>query len=160
MNEPVEIKKVDRGNIEDFLNLIGGLARFEHDNPPDDAAKRRLVSDALAENPPFNAFLAYLKGRPIGYIIYYNTYSSFDGKRILFLEDIFVLEDERKTGLGKHLFKFCIEEAKGQGCGSMEWWVLTWNKDAIGFHERMGGKRRGCYVYEVDEKDFEKALRS
>lgn len=160
INQAVEIKKVSHGNIKDFLDLIEGLARFENRAPLEDAAKRRLEIDALAENPPFETFLAYRNDRPVGYVIYYHTYATFEGKRILFLEDIFVLEDERKSGLGSELFKFCLREAKRQGCDSMEWAVLTWNENAISFYERMGGKREDCYIYGIEERDFETALRS
>ena len=155
MDKSIEIVKVDQSSVDHLIHLIGELARFEHDTPPDGAARRRLESDCLAENAPFSAFLAYLEGRPVGYVLFYTTYSTFDGRRILFLEDIFVLEGLRKTGLGKKLFKFCLKEAKRQGCCCMEWRVLDWNEEAIGFYEQMGGKRKGHLVYEIDEKDFE-----
>lgn len=159
MERDVEIRRVDGGNVEDLIHLIGELARYEHSTPPDEGAKRRLTADTLAEDPPFTAYLLYLKGRPKGYIIIYTTYSTFDGRRILFIEDLFVLEGERKAGLGKELIKFCIHEAKRQNCCCIEWRVLTWNEDAIAFYEKMGGKRLACFDYEIDEKDFDKALR-
>jgi len=90
----------------------------------------------------------------VGYVIYYYTYSTYDGKRILFLEDIFVTESVRKKGVGKELFNFCLEEAKEQGCRELQWAVLTWNEDAIGFYERMGGKRQDLHIYSIEEKDF------
>jgi GNAT superfamily N-acetyltransferase len=154
MGRTVRIDKVDRGNVGDFLRLIGELARYENATPPDDAAKRRLESDALAKNPPFHAFLAYLEDSPVGYVIYHFTYSTYDGRRILFLEDIFVAEDARKRGVGKELFNFCLNEAKKQGCCELEWAVLTWNKDAIAFYERIGGRRLDLHIYSIDEKDF------
>ncbi len=154
MRRTIEIERVDRGNVGDLITLIGELARYEHAAPPDGMARRRLRKDALAEDPPFRGFVAYVDGEPKGYALYYPTYSTFDGKPIFFLEDIFVLESERRTGLGKKLFDLCLEEAERQGCGCMEWAVLKWNKDAIGFYERMGGKRRDAHLYEIDEKDF------
>jgi len=154
MDPAVEIEKVNRDNMKDFLLLIEGLARYEDDAPPDDAAKRRLEIDALSTNPPFNAFVAYLGNRPVGYIIHYYTYSTYDGKRIFFLEDIFVVERVRKKGVGKELFRYCLEEAKKQGCCELQWAVLTWNEDAIGFYERMGGKRQDLHIYSIEEKDF------
>jgi GNAT superfamily N-acetyltransferase len=154
VNRVVKIEKVNRSNVKDFLLLIEGLACFERATPPDDAAKRRLKTDALSKNPPFCAFVAYLGTRPVGYIIYYYTYSTYDGKRILFLEDIFVLENVRKKGVGKELFNFCLEEAKRQCCRELQWAVLTWNEDAICFYERMGGKRQDLHIYGIEEKDF------
>jgi len=154
MNCAVKIEKVNRGNMKDFLKLIEGLAHYEKSTPPDDAAKRRLEIDALSTNPPFHAFVAYLGDKPVGYIIYYQTYSTYDGRRILFLEDIFVAEDVRKKGVGKRMFSFCLEEAKKLGCCELQWAVLTWNEDAIAFYKRMGGKRQDLHIYSIDEKDF------
>jgi len=154
MDNPVKIEKVNRDNMKDFLNLIGGLARYEKAAPPDEAAKRRLEIDALSENPPYLAFVAYLNGKPVGYIIYYYTYSTYDGRRIFFLEDIFVVENARKKGVGKELFSFCLEEAKKKGCCELQWAVLTWNEDAIGFYKRMGGRRQDLHIYSIGEKDI------
>ncbi len=154
MGPAVKIEKVNRDNMKDFLLLIEGLAHYEDAAPPDDAAKHRLEIDALSENPPYHAFVAYLGDRPVGYIIHYYTYSTYDGKRILFLEDIFVAENVRKKGVGKELFNFCLEEAKKHSCCELQWAVLTWNEDAIGFYEQMGGKRQDLHVYSIEEKDF------
>lgn len=151
---------MDCRNIKDLIDLIEKLAYFENLNPPDDDAKRRLEKDALSNNPPYEASLAYLDDRPVGYITYFYTYSTFIGKPTLFLEDIFVLEDVRKKGLGKELFKFCLKEAKKKGCCRMEWTVLTWNENAIDFYEQMGGKRLDWYFYRIREEDFESALHS
>jgi len=140
--------------MKDFLLLIDGLAHYEGATPPDDAAKRRLEIDALSKNPPFHAFVAYFGERSVGYIIYYCTYSTYDGKRILFLEDIFVAKDVRKKGVGKEMFDFCLEEAKKQDCCELQWAVLTWNEDAIDFYEQMGAKRQDLHIYGIDEKDF------
>ena len=154
MGRAVRIEKVSRDNMKDFLLLIDGLAHYENATPPDEAAKRRLEIDALSENPPYRAVVAYLGDKPVGYVIHYCTYSTYDGKRILFLEDIFVVENVRKKGVGKELFNYCLEEAKQQDCCELQWAVLTWNEDAIGFYERMGGKRLDLHIYCIEEKAF------
>jgi len=154
MDRALKIERVNRDNMKDFLTLIAGLAHYENAAPPDDAAKHRLEIDALSRNPPYYAFVAYLKDKPVGYIIHYYTYSTYDGRRIFFLEDIFVVESVRKTGVGKELFGFCLGEAKKQGCCELQWAVLTWNEDAIGFYERMGGRREDLHIYSIEEKEF------
>jgi len=138
--------------------LIDQLAHFEKLDPPDEKAKKRLESDALSDHPPYEAFLAYLDNKPVGYITYFFTYSTFLGKPTLFLEDIFVLENARKKGIGKELFRFCLKEAMRRGCGRLEWTVLTWNRVAIEFYEQMGGKRLDWYFYRIIEEEFEQAL--
>jgi GNAT superfamily N-acetyltransferase len=158
MDGSVDIVKVDRSNMKDFLRLIGGLARYERAAPPDDAAKARLEADALSADPPFRAFVTYIGDKPIGYIIHHYTYSTYDGRRIFFLEDLFVTEDARKKGVGKEMFRFCLDEAKRQNCCEIQWAVLTWNEDAIGFYERMGGKRLDLHAYVIGEKDFDRSV--
>lgn len=154
MKGALKIEKVSRENVNELIRLVVELAHYEKLTPPDDAAKRRLEADALSKNPPFHAFVTYLGDRAVGFIIYYCTYSMNDGKRILFLEQIFVENDVRKKGLGKEMFNFCLEEAKKQSCCELQWSVLTWNENAIGFYERMGAKRDDVHIYCIEEKDF------
>lgn len=154
----VEIRKIERCNIRDFLGLIEQLAQFEKLDPPDEEARERLESDALSDHPPYEAFLAYLDDKPVGYITYFFTYSTFLGKPTLFLEDIFVQEEVRRKGIGKELFKHCLKEAMRRGCGRLEWTVLTWNRDAIDFYEQLGGKRLDWYFYRIREEEFEDAM--
>jgi GNAT superfamily N-acetyltransferase len=146
------VERVSESNIEDLFHLIEALARFERLDPPDQEAKAKLRKHAMDDPPLFSAFLAYFDGRPVGYITYYFTYSTFLARPTLFLEDIFVLEGLRKQGIGAELFRFCAKEALERGCGRMEWSVLTWNENAIRFYESMGGKRMGWYFYRLDEE--------
>jgi len=152
MRADLVISKVDEHNLQHLLHLIEELARFEHLAPPDRQARARLERDALRSDPPFSAFLAFLDSKPVGYITYYFTYSTFQGRPNLFLEDIFVHEGARQRGVGRELFRFCAQEALAQGCGRMEWSVLDWNENAIRFYESMGGKRLGWFFYRLDEE--------
>jgi GNAT superfamily N-acetyltransferase len=157
MSSPI-ILKADERSVEDLIHLIVELAKFERLAPPDDTAIRRLREHALAESPQFEAFIAYLDEMPVGYITYYFTYSTFLAKPTLFLEDIFVLEQGRKQGVGKALFHFCAQEARRRGCGRMEWSVLAWNEGAISFYEGMGGKRLDWYFYRLDEEGLDRLV--
>ncbi len=67
-------------------------------------------------------------------------YSTFAGKRILFLEDIFVRERDRSEGVGGKLFDFIAETARREGFIRVEWSVLSWNEGAKGFYRSKGGK--------------------
>ena len=148
--ERIEIKKVTPDNFDKFTGLIEKLAGYEKLTPPDDAAKKRLGEDALSENPRYEAYLGFLNGDAAGYITIYYTYSTFLAKPTLYLEDIFVLEECRKKGLGKALFEFCRNIARTKGCGRMDWTVLTWNEPSIRFYEKQGGERQDWYLYRLE----------
>jgi len=134
---------VRRGRRDDsagFLKLLIALAEFEHLQPPTAYGQRRIISD-IFEKKRLNLFVALDREKLVGYALYFYTYSSFLASPTLYLEDLFVLEEHRRKGLGFALFLRCIKEAVKQDCGRMEWAVLRWNKNAMSFYERPSAKR-------------------
>lgn len=150
------IEKVTDENFEDFFYLINKLAEYEKLTPPDSAAKARLRKDGLSDEPKYEAYLGKLNGEAIGYLIYFFNYSSFLAKSTLYIEDIFVLENYRRQGIGQRLFEFCVKQASERNAGRIEFCVLTWNKPAIRFYEKNGVKRLDWYFYRLDEDQFDK----
>ena len=124
-----------------LLELIDGLADYEKLPRPDADARRRLATDAVADPPRFRTLVAELGGQVVGYAIYFFTYSTFKARPSLYLEDIFVLPEERGQGAGIGLFRACAREAVAHGCGRMEWQVLSWNAPSIEFYKRLGAQQ-------------------
>lgn len=120
-----------------FLSLVDSLAGYERLKPPDRAARTRLLRDGTGRNRRFDAFLAFSDGRPVGYAIVFETYSSFRARPTLYLEDLFVVPEFRSRRIGFTLFRRCLAEAKRRRCGRMEWMVLDWNKPAIRFYRKL-----------------------
>jgi len=145
----VVIEKVKAETFDDFLGLIDKLAEYEKLAPPDDEAKRRLSRDCLSEKPKYEAFIGKIGDKPVSYIIYFFTYSSFLALSTLFLEDIFVLKDYRRQGIGQKMFDYLKETAKREGCGRIEFTVLKWNKSAQEFYEENGANdwNGSCIVW-------------
>lgn len=134
---PVTIVPLTPERFDDFARLIEALADYEHLERPDAAAIGRLRADAFASRPRFEAALALDQGdRPIGYAIWFETYSSFLAKPTMFLEDLFVLERARGAGAGAKLFEFVRRLGDERGCGRMDWNVLDWNTPARQFYDR------------------------
>ena len=143
------IRRATRKDSNGFLKLLVDLADFEHLEPPSSEAKKRILKDVFSKK--VNLFIASKGGVAIGYALYFYTYSSFLARPTLYLEDIFVAQDSRRRGIGKQLFLKCVREAIKQGCGRMEWSVLTWNRNAIKFYEYLGAKRlKEWYYYRLD----------
>lgn len=139
-NPSLIIRKIRKGDEKDFLNLVNALADYEKLKRPDSEAAKRLIRDGFGRRKRFDAFLAFLDSKPVGYAIIFETYSSFLALPTLYLEDIFISPDYRSQGIGWKLFKTCLKEAKRRGCGRMEWVVLNWNKKAIQFYKRIGAR--------------------
>lgn len=146
------IERVTGDNFQDLLLLIEGLAKFEKLAPPDKAAKRRLRRDALSENPKCEAYLGRLGSAYVAYVIIYFTYSSFRALPTLYLEDIFVLEEYRRHGIGQAMFDFCVKRARREGCGRIEFTVLDWNKSAQRFYEKNNAEKTEWEFYRLTLK--------
>ncbi len=143
----VVVRKAKKEDEKTLLELVSSLADYEKLDPLDDDAKERLVEDGFGTDPRYVAYLAFEDEKAVGYALFFMTYSTFLARPTLYLEDIFVLEDHRKSGVGKKLFMECIKEAKNLGCERMEWTVLDWNIKAQGFYEKLGAKPLGDWIF-------------
>jgi GNAT superfamily N-acetyltransferase len=136
------VRKASKKDAKAIVDLIIGLAEFERLEPPDPKAKERLARD-IFDKKLVEVLVASIGSRLVGYALYFYTYSSFLARPTLYLEDIFVNEENRQEGVGKSLFTKCVEEASRHGCGRMEWQVLTWNRKAMRFYDKLGAKKIG-----------------
>ena len=130
----MKIRRFRKGDAKEFVGLVRALAAYESLKPPTPAAGRRLVADIGRR---IRVQLGEVDGKTVAYAIYLFTYSSFLARPTLYLEDLFVLPDYRRHGIGKAFFKVLLREAKREGCGRMEWTVLDWNKPAITFYNKL-----------------------
>lgn len=157
MNEEknsIVIQQVNEETFDDFLGLIDKLAEYEKLAPPNEDARRRLRIDCLSDKPKYQAFIGKIGNKCVSYMIYFFTYSSFLGLPTLYLEDIFVLEDYRRRGVGKRMFDHLKEIAKLEGCCRIEFAVLKWNKSAQEFYEKNKAKRVEWFLYRLVREDF------
>ena len=90
----------------------------------------------------------------MGYSIYFATYSSFMARPVMYLEDIFILEEHRRKGYGQAMFDHAVREAAEGGYGRIEWCVLDWNEPAQKFYEKNGARRLGWYFYRLPVEEM------
>lgn len=133
----MKIRPYARGDAKVLTSLIRALARYEKLKPPDAAASRRLIADIGGR---IRVLMAEVDGVCVGYAIYLFTYSSFLARPTLYLEDIFVLPEHRRIGIGGRFFEALLREARREKCGRMEWVVLDWNAPAHRFYRKLGAK--------------------
>jgi GNAT superfamily N-acetyltransferase len=155
VNMTLVVRKARANDSDAFLSLVRALAKFEKLDPPSYSARQRLLKDTFSTKK-LKLLLAFSDKTPVAYALYFFTYSSFLARPTLYLEDLFVLEDFRRMQIGKSLFLYLAKEARRLHCGRMEWAVLTWNKNAIGFYERLDAKRLDQWLhYRLDRKGIE-----
>jgi GNAT superfamily N-acetyltransferase len=158
LHQPI-IRQATRNDADTVLVLVDALATYEKLDPPDAAAKKRLISDMTGERPRFNAYLAEMESKAVGYAFVLETYSSFLALPTLYLEDLFVLPEYRSKKVGYSLFTAMVAEAHRRGCGRMEWTVLDWNQLAVDFYKKLGATHmKEWHLYRLVRGDMEAVL--
>lgn len=151
-----DFEEVNNNNFNDFFKLVKKLAEYEKQEPLNQEIKTRLKKDLLSKTPKFKAYLFKLKNQYIGYFIFFMTYSSYHALPVLYIEDIFVLEEHRRKGFGQKIFDFCVKIAKQKGCCRIEWCVYNWNKSAIAFYKKNNATLLNKKYYRFTKEQIEK----
>lgn len=160
MSDRITIRHATPDDADTFLALVDQLADYEKLERPSPAARGRLVADAFGTRQRISVFLGELDGTAVSYAIVLETYSSFLALPTLYLEDLFVVPDARRHGIGGAFSRFLAGEAVRRGCGRMEWVVLDWNELAIGFYEKLGARRMTeWYTYRLNAEQLNEIAR-
>lgn len=153
------IRKATLTDADAMLALVDALADYEKLPRPDSDARARLLKDCFGDRPRFEALLAFIDDRAVGYAFYFETYSSFLALPTMYLEDLFVLPESRKQKLGYQLFLSVMREGYARGCGRMEWTVLDWNQLAIDFYASLGAQHmREWQLHRLLREDMKRLL--
>ena len=138
MTEEITIRKAEEKDIPLILQFIKGIAEYEKLLHEVEATDERLRESLFSKNANTEVLLCYLDDVPVAYAVYFHNFSTFVGKKGLYLEDIFVYPEYRKKGIGQLLLKRIARTAVERNCGRMEWAVLNWNQPAIDFYKSIG----------------------
>ena len=132
------LRPAEPGDVPTVLDLITGLAEYEHLAEEMVATETDLVEALFGPEPVVEVTLAELDGISAGFALYFYNFSTFLGKRGIYLEDLFVRPAHRGKGVGKALLVYLANLARERDCGRLEWSVLDWNEPAIGFYRSLG----------------------
>lgn len=134
------IRKAERADVPLILSLIHEIAAYEKLTHQVTADTETLERELFGEKPSAEVLLLFLDEQPAAYAVFFHNFSTFLGKKGLYLEDIYVKPEYRKHGFGKKLFTEIARIAVERDCGRMEWAVLDWNTPAITFYEKAGAE--------------------
>jgi GNAT superfamily N-acetyltransferase len=132
------VRPAQTTDIDAVFELILGLAAYEKLSDRVTGNTELLRSHLFGDRPVAEAIVAELGDLTIGFALFFPTYSTFLTQPGLHLEDVFVLPEYRRQGVGKALMTAVAKIARDRGCGRLEWSVLEWNQNAIDFYQRFG----------------------
>jgi GNAT superfamily N-acetyltransferase len=140
------VTKVTAADLPQLLELILELARFEKLEHEVESTVQSLNEAFFGHAPAAGALLARQGEKVAGYAIYFFTFSSFVGRRGIWLEDVYVRPQFRKQGLARKLIYAVARIGLELNCGRFEWTALNWNKTALDFYEKLGAKALNEWV--------------
>jgi GNAT superfamily N-acetyltransferase len=132
------IRSATERDVPLILEMIKALADYEKMADEVVATEDGLHEALFGPRPGAEVVIAYGGADPAGFALFFHNFSTFVGRRGLYLEDLFVKPEWRGHGVGKALLTHLARLAVERGCGRFEWSVLDWNEPAIRFYESLG----------------------
>jgi len=140
---PVPQFRIDPATPPDvpmILDLIRQIADYEKLSHEVIATEASLDAVLFGPHPAAEVLLGRVGDEVVGYAIFFHNFSTFLGRRGLYLEDLFVRPEWRRHGFGRALLARLARIAVERDCGRMEWSVLDWNAPSIAFYKSLGAK--------------------
>ena len=134
------IEPATEKDVSVILSLIEGLAEYEKLSHEVVATEKSLRESLFGARRVAEVVIGYAGSEPVGFAVFFHNYSTFLGRPGIYLEDLFVLPEWRRRGLGTQLLRYIAREAVARNCGRLEWSVLDWNEPAIGFYKKLGAR--------------------
>jgi GNAT superfamily N-acetyltransferase len=142
----LDIAAATAADVPLILSLINELADYEKLRHEVIATEGSLHEALFGTRPSAEAVIARVEGEPAGFALYFHNFSTFLGKRGLYLEDLFVRPSYRGRAIGKSLLSYLAALAIRRDCGRFEWAVLDWNRPARDFYEGLGAQPKSDWI--------------
>ena len=138
MNKDIVIRPAQPSDVVHLFSLIQALAEYEKLSHQVTGDAEMLREHLFGEKPYAEAIVAKRGTQSVGFSVFFSNYSTFLTKPGIYIEDLFVLPEYRRQGIGKSLLIYLAKLAIKRGAGRLEWNVLDWNSPAIAFYREMG----------------------
>jgi GNAT superfamily N-acetyltransferase len=134
----VAIRPATPSDVDDIVQMIHDLAEYERSPGAVEVDRHQLHDAFFAEAPTVYSHVADAGRRIVGMTIWFLTFSTWTGRRGIYLEDLYVRPDARGRGVGRALVSELAALARRSGYRRVEWSVLDWNEPALRFYRSLG----------------------
>jgi GNAT superfamily N-acetyltransferase len=138
MSGTVTIRPAAAEELPLVLEFIRELARYERLEHEVSATTADLAAALFGPRPYAEVVFACLEGIPVGFALFFHSFSTFIGKPGIYLEDLFVRPHARGRGIGRRLLAWLARTTLERGCARLDWAVLDWNAPSIAFYRSVG----------------------
>ena len=128
------------GDAETILRFITELAVYEKAGHEVEATVASVRQSLFGEGAVSKALICERDGVPVGFAVWFFSYSTWQARNGLYLEDLYVTPEMRGSGAGRAMLKYLARIAVEKGCGRFEWSVLDWNEPAIRAYRAIGAE--------------------
>ncbi|MDB5562746.1 MAG: family N-acetyltransferase [Hyphomicrobiales bacterium] len=136
----VEIRGAVASDAALIVKFVADLAAYEKLSHEAKASEADIVRDLFGADPKVFCEIAEVDGSPVGFALWFYTYSTFQGRYGIWLEDLYVDPAARGQGIGEALLQHLARRCVAEGLGRFEWWVLDWNTPSIEFYKSKGAE--------------------
>jgi GNAT superfamily N-acetyltransferase len=137
MSDAIKVRPATVDDVELLHKFSVDLATYEDEPHAVTASPQILARDGFGKDPQFAALIAEMAGKPVGFALYTFNYSVWTGARGIFIEDIWVVPEQRRGGVARALMAALAKECAAKGFRRIDLNVLDWNP-ARGFYEKIG----------------------
>ena len=141
MTAQLQIREAERGDVELMLSFVIELAEYERAREQVHGTPELLAEALFGEHPVAEALIAELDGQAAGFAVFHSTFSTWECKAGIWLEDLYVPPRHRRRGVGEALLARIAQLALERGRARLEWAALDWNTPALAFYEKLGATR-------------------
>lgn len=151
----IEVRAATPKDIPLIAELIKDLAIYEELGDSCSFVESDIEKALFSDRPDAEVLIGELDGMPAGFALFFHNYSTFLGRKGLYLEDLFVRPSARGKGLGKLLLQSLARIAVERNCARMEWFVLDWNEPSIQFYKSLGAQpMEGWKIFRLTDNNI------
>lgn len=139
-SDSIRLEPATATDVPVILRFIKELAEYEKLSHEVVATEDTLRAALFGSRPAAEVVIAYAGNEPVGFALYFPTFSTFLGRPGIYLEDLYVTPARRGHGVGRRLLAHIARVAVERGYGRMEWSVLNWNEPALAVYRKIGAR--------------------